>query len=145
MKLGILSKIHAWNSTFSLWIRLPPSDNWHFQIFSLSSSIRVENKIRVYILRMRGNQNVTCAHADGCRRQIQTCRLFHISGRKYHPLERLDNRPSVLWHCWLGGRKGIRPVKKRVVGCWRGYLSGVRRRLAYGPADATATHCLLLQ
>jgi len=21
------------------------------------------------------------------------------------------NLPSVLWHCWLGGRKGIRPVK----------------------------------
>ena len=32
-----------------------------------------------------------------------------------------------------------------VVGCWHGYLSGVRCRLAYGPADATATHCLLLQ
>jgi len=31
------------------------------------------------------------------------------------------------------------------VGCWRGYLSGARCRLAYGPADATATHCLLLQ
>jgi len=30
-----------------------------------------------------------------------------------------------------------------VVGCWRGYLSGARCRLAYGPADATATHCLL--
>jgi len=28
--------------------------------------------------------------------------------------------------------------------CWRGYLSGARCRLAYGPADATATHCLLL-
>ena len=53
--------------------------------------------------------------------------------------------PSVLWHCWLGGRKGIRPVKKWVVGCWRGYLFGVRCRLAYGPADATATHCLLLR
>ena len=26
--------------------------------------------------------------------------------------------PSVLWHCWLGGRKGIRPVKNRVVGFW---------------------------
>ena len=26
-----------------------------------------------------------------------------------------------------------------------GYLSGVRCRLAYSPADATATHCLLLQ
>ena len=48
--------------------------------------------------------------------------------------------PSVLWRCWLGGRKGIRPVKNWVVGCWRGYLSG-----AYGPADATASQCLLLQ
>jgi len=31
-----------------------------------------------------------------------------------------------------------------VVGYWHGYLSGARCRLAYGPADATATHCLLL-
>jgi len=31
------------------------------------------------------------------------------------------------------------------VGCWHGYLSGVRCRFAYGPADATATHYLLLQ
>ena len=43
--------------------------------------------------------------------------------------------PSVLWRCWLGSRKGI-------LGCWSGYLSGARCRLAYGPADATATHCL---
>ena len=50
--------------------------------------------------------------------------------------------PSVLWRCWLGGRKGIRPVKKWAVGCWHGYLSGARCRLAYGPADATSTHCL---
>jgi len=49
--------------------------------------------------------------------------------------------PSVLWHCWLDGRKGIRPVKDWVVGCWR----GVRCRFAHGPADATTTHCLLLQ
>ena len=42
-------------------------------------------------------------------------------------------------------RKGIRPVKNWVVGCWRGYLSGARCSLAYSPADATATHCLLLQ
>ena len=53
--------------------------------------------------------------------------------------------PSVLRRRWLGGRKGIRPVKNWVVGCWHGYLSGARCRLAYGPADATATHCLLLQ
>ena len=53
--------------------------------------------------------------------------------------------PSVVWRCWLGGRKGIRPVKNWVVGCWHGYLSGARCRLAYGPIDATDTHCLLLQ
>ena len=53
--------------------------------------------------------------------------------------------PSVLWRCWLGSRKGIWPVKNWVVGCWCSYLSGARCRLAYGPADATATHCLLLQ
>jgi len=29
--------------------------------------------------------------------------------------------------------------------CWRGYLSEARCRLAHDPADATATHCLLLQ
>ena len=28
--------------------------------------------------------------------------------------------------------------------CWHGYLSGAKCRLAYGLADATATHCLLL-
>jgi len=40
----------------------------------------------------------------------------------------------------MGGRKGIWPVKNRVVGCWHGYLSGAMCRLAYGPVDATATH-----
>jgi len=28
------------------------------------------------------------------------------------------------------------------VRCWHGYLSGAGCRLAYGPANATATHCL---
>ena len=45
----------------------------------------------------------------------------------------------------FGRQEGHPACKKRVVGCWRGYLSGARCRLAYGPADATATHCLLLQ
>ena len=30
-----------------------------------------------------------------------------------------------------------------MVECWRGYLSGARCKLAHGPANATATHCLL--
>jgi len=52
---------------------------------------------------------------------------------------------SVFWRCWLDSRKGIRPVKNWVVGCWHGCLSGARCRLGYGPAYATTTHCLLLQ
>ena len=42
-------------------------------------------------------------------------------------------------------QEGHPACKNWVVGCWCGYLSGARCRLAYGPADATATHCLLLQ
>ena len=30
--------------------------------------------------------------------------------------------PSVLWLCWLGVRKSIRPVKIWLMRCWRGYL-----------------------
>jgi len=45
----------------------------------------------------------------------------------------------------VGWQEGIRPVKNWVAGCWHGYLSGARYKFAYGPADATATHCLLLQ
>ena len=48
--------------------------------------------------------------------------------------------PSVLWRCWLGGRKGIWPVKNWSVGCWHGYLSGARCRLAYGHM-ASWCHC----
>ena len=53
--------------------------------------------------------------------------------------------PPVLWHSWLGGRKGIRPIKNSVVGCWHGCLSVARCRVACGPDDAITTHCLLLQ
>ena len=44
----------------------------------------------------------------------------------------------------LVGRQEWHPPVKTVVGGWHGYLSGVRCRFAYVPADATATHCLLL-
>ena len=45
----------------------------------------------------------------------------------------------------LVGRQEGHPARKKTwaLGWWRGYLSGARCRLAYGPADATATHCLL--
>jgi len=40
----------------------------------------------------------------------------------------------------LVGRQEGHPACKK-----HGYLSGAMCRFAYGPADATATHCLLLQ
>ena len=40
----------------------------------------------------------------------------------------------------VGRQEGHPACKKQVVGCWRGCLSGAWCRLAYGPADATATH-----
>jgi len=57
----------------------------------------------------------------------------------------LDFLLSVLWHCWLGDRKGICSVKNWVVGCWHGYSVWGQCRFVYGLADATATHYLLLQ
>ena len=48
----------------------------------------------------------------------------------------------------LVGRQEGHPVCKKLSGgvlAWRGYLAEARCRLAYGPADATATHCLVLQ
>jgi len=37
------------------------------------------------------------------------------------------------------------PACKKLSGGMLAWLSGMRCRLAYGPTDATATHCLLLQ
>ena len=51
----------------------------------------------------------------------------NLSFRSPHGLLKFftSELPSVLWRCWLGVRKGIRPSKNWVVGCWRGYLSGL--------------------
>jgi len=45
----------------------------------------------------------------------------------------------------VGRQEGHPACKNWMVGCWHGYVSGSRCRFAYGSADATATHYLLLQ
>jgi len=45
----------------------------------------------------------------------------------------------------IGWQVGHLACKNWVVRCWHGCLSGARCRFAYGPADTTATRCLLLQ
>ena len=83
------------------------------------------------------------------------CHSLHAS----NPLPRVKNcyRPILeLWsivivntYCvfsalmlLVGWQEGHPAWKNGVVGCWHGYLSGARCRLAYSPA---AIHCLLLQ
>jgi len=52
--------------------------------------------------------------------------------------------PSALLRCWLGGRRGIQPVKNLSGGMLAWLSVWGEMQIAYGPADATATHCLLL-
>ena len=58
-------------------------------------------------------------------------RAFH--GRTMGQLALLSSHHLSIYYYYASG------------GYWHGYLSGARCRLAYGPADATATYCLLLQ
>ena len=53
------------------------------------------------------------------------CQAFTVGFRQHRAAVNFSScllLPSVLWCWWLGGRKGIRPVKYRVVGCWCGCL-----------------------
>ena len=59
------------------------------------------------------------------------------------PLYRISFSALTLLVGWQEGHPACK--KTWAVWCWRGYLSGMRCRLAYRPADAIATHCLLLQ
>ena len=55
--------------------------------------------------------------------RILVCALKLYPTRQHFLIQHLTTVvPSMLWRCWLGSRKGIRPVKNWVVGCWRGYI-----------------------
>ena len=69
-----------------------------------------------------------------------------LFGFDYLDLEQLSVIIAFSALTLLAGRQeGHLACKKLSVMCWHGYLSGARCRLAYGPADATATYCLFLQ
>ena len=56
------------------------------------------------------------------RWRVSLCitRLFIHHVKILVPVRFIIKMPSVLWHCWLGGMKGIWPVKNWAVGCWHG-------------------------
>jgi len=50
-------------------------------------------------------------------RQPSYCLLYIVVSWYFHRQWNFQSTvSSVLWRCWMGGRKGIRPVKNRVVG-----------------------------
>ena len=78
-------------------------------------------------------QHLAAEQGMGCF-QTKTPEMFYLcctsNSHMHYLLSMVKTLPSVLWCCWLGSRKGIRPVKNWVVGCWCGCLSGARCRLA---------------
>jgi len=50
--------------------------------------------------------------------------MYDVYSVEYYKIQGLVLLPSMLWHCRLGVRKSIQPVKNWVMRCWRGYLSG---------------------
>jgi len=74
-----------------------------------------------------------------------TERTFSLQNLNYHRWCCIRRYCPIALMLLVGWQEGHPACKNWVVGCWHGYLSGARCRLAYGPADATATHCLLLQ
>ena len=82
-------------------------------------------------------------HGSECTPDSGTTDTCTATQQHTHVVQRplyTRNSPSVLWHCWLGSRKSIRPVESWVVRYWRGYLSKARCKwFACGSADATAT------
>ena len=69
-------------------------------------------------------------------KKTQKC-LSHLCGNILLPTSGTAFSALMLL---VGRQEGHPACKKRVVSCWRGCLSGAWCRLAYGPADATATH-----
>ena len=114
-----------------------------------SQLIRSESKYMSYSTQGNGSVIIYSANSywDSMVLPELPLHCVHNTVTRMHIIPQLNHliMPPVLWRCWLGGRKGIRTVKNWVVGCWCGYLSGAWCWLAYGPADANATHCLLLQ
>jgi len=77
----------------------------------------------------------TARHTRVCLSAIISLELHVRSSPNFFCVLPMDV-PSVLWRCWLGDSKGIRPV--RVVGYWRGYLSRARCRIVH---MASLCHC----
>jgi len=135
------------------WCTVSWNKNWSFQLFAILGSSRQS----IILL-----SSSTCKSHNGnvywfTDQSLILCwwvdmwALYQI----FQIWSDLSTLPSVLWHCWLGVRKSIWPVKiqwRMLVFC--GYMlsgyhfhlrAGARCRLfAFCPADDTHTHLTAL-
>jgi len=93
-------------------IRVDPETNHNFDLTGCRTSIRA------YF----GDQECRDSEIRGTKRKVLTFfKVFGFLFLKRTPVfgfkwfcrnsNRVTSVPSVLWRCWLGGRKGTRPVK----------------------------------
>jgi len=93
-------------------------------------------------------------HRSQLQNLVLSCLLIYSWCKRYHVLYMVCLMPlhksitmmlvvitttttttaSVLWRCWLGGRKGIRPVKTEWLRYWLGCLQS-RRKPQWGPPN----------
>jgi len=98
-------------------------------LLSVLDKFRVENRRNMFVIK-----------------ETKSAAIFYI---RFHRISITTSYYSVSFAfsaltLLVGRQEGHPACKNWAVGCWCGYLSGVRCKLAYSPADATATHCLLL-
>jgi len=117
------------------WINM----SWVSSIFYILSCMYVNVALSDMQLSIYSSHLTVSAFTVLCRFQ-----LWHLSRHVlqlcFFNLARAFSALTLL----VGWQEGHPDCKNWAVGCWHGCLSGTRCSLAYGPADATATHCLLL-
>jgi len=103
-----------------------PTDMRHGRVATCSSVTPTSNvQLILQYIGLLANCHFLTVSASSVQHIYLTCRRTrkHEDGADideisiyYHFVRIL---PSVLWRCWLGDRKGIKPVKMSG-GCWRG-------------------------
>ena len=117
------------NGRSSIYDLLRPLSGQHFNVMA--------DKIRDFIGRVRTVHPPTHSLTHSSSLRVPLTVISSLECQSILPLQRFDAVG------WAAGIKGHPACKNRVVECWHSYLSAARCRLAYGPADATAS--LLLQ
>jgi len=74
---------------------------------------------------------------------VQTRLTYRYTGKSiwhtYYVTSLVNVFPSLLWHCWLGDRKGIRPVKNWMLVCWWWWLELCMTYSSSSPVGTTTS------